>query len=99
MKPSRLVLLTAVALLTPMAPALSATAATGADGAPASDTAAASPPQLALSDPGFENGGTGWTFGAGTGVGTGNHHGGTHFLYLDAGAGKSARQALVAPRN
>lgn len=99
MKPSRLMLLTAVALLAPMAPALSATAAPGGGVAPAADATSADRPQLALDDPGFENGGTGWTFGAGTGVGTGNSHGGARFLYLDAGAGKSASLTLVAPRN
>ncbi|MFI6466431.1 hypothetical protein [Streptomyces sp. NPDC050538] len=87
MKPSRLMLLTAVALLAPMAPALSATAS------------AAPRPQLAIPDPGFENGGTGWTFTSGAGVGTGNRHGGERFLYLDAGAGKSAQLTIVAPRN
>ncbi|MFF1449850.1 hypothetical protein ACFVYF_17180 [Streptomyces sp. NPDC058274] len=96
MKPSRLMLFTAVALLAPMAPALTATAAPAGDAAPADAVAR---PQLALSDPGFENGGTGWTFGAGTGVGTGNRHGGVRFLYLDSGAGKTAKQTLVAPRN
>ncbi|MEU0842722.1 hypothetical protein ABZ370_25035 [Streptomyces sp. NPDC005962] len=93
MKPSRLMLLTAVALLAPMTPALSATAAPGDGAVPTAR------PQLALDDPGFENGGTGWTFGPGTGVGTGNSHGGARFLYLDAGAGKSAELALVAPRD
>jgi len=91
MKPSRLMLLTAVALLAPMAPALSATAAPR--------TAADTLPQLALPDPGFENGGTGWTFDPGTGVGAGNVHSGSRFLYLDAGAGRTARQTLVAPRD
>ncbi|MEU6554324.1 hypothetical protein ABZ915_29240 [Streptomyces sp. NPDC046915] len=91
MKPSRLMLLTAVALLTPIAPASAATAAPR--------TAADSHPQLALPDPGFENGGIGWTFDPGTGVGQGNVHGGTRFLYLDAGLGRTARQTLVAPRD
>ncbi|MGW0654124.1 hypothetical protein ACWD4T_36010 [Streptomyces umbrinus] len=99
MKPPRLMLLTAVALLTPMTPALSAAAAPGDGGVPVSGTATAARPQLAIPDPGFENGGTGWTFGAGTGVGTGNSHGGSRFLYLDAGAGKSAELTIVAPRN
>ncbi|MGW7260858.1 hypothetical protein [Streptomyces sp. NPDC054834] len=99
MKPSRLVLLTAVSLLMSTAPALSATAAPGDSAALASGTGSAARPQLAIDDPGFENGGAGWTFGPGTGVGTGNSHGGTRFLYLDAGAGKSAEQAVVAPRN
>ena len=98
MKPSRLMLLTAVALLAPMAPALSAAAAPGDGMAPASDNASARP-QLAIPDPGFENGGTGWTFTSGAGVGTGNVHGGNRFLYLDAGAGKSAELTIVAPRN
>jgi hypothetical protein len=87
MKPSRLMLLTAVALLAPMAPALSATAS------------AAPRPQLAIPETGFENGGTGWTFTSGAGVGTGNRHGGERFLYLDGGAGKSAQLTIVAPRN
>ncbi|MEU9343725.1 hypothetical protein AB0D74_21195 [Streptomyces sp. NPDC048278] len=91
MKPSRLMLLTAVALLTPIAPAASATAAPRA--------ATDSRPQLALPDPGFENGGTGWTFGPGTGVGAGNVHSGSRFLYLDAGTGRTARLDLVAPRD
>ncbi|MFJ5262492.1 hypothetical protein ACIQAC_18700 [Streptomyces sp. NPDC088387] len=92
MKNSRLVLLTAVALLMPTAPALSAAAA--------EDTATgAARPQLTLDDAGFENGGTGWTFGSGTGVGTGNSRSGARFLYLDAGAGKTAAKTIVAPRN
>jgi len=98
MKPSRLMLLTAVAVIVPMAPALSAAAAPGDGMAPASDNASARP-QLAIPDPGFENGGTGWTFTSGAGVGTGNVHGGNRFLYLDAGAGKSAELTIVAPRN
>ncbi|MFF1656209.1 hypothetical protein [Streptomyces sp. NPDC058255] len=76
------------------APAPSATAVPGDGAGPPSGTASAACPQLALVDPGFENGGTGWTFGAGTGVGTGNSHGGAHFLYLDSGPGKSARRVL-----
>jgi hypothetical protein len=93
-------LLTAVALIMSMTPAMSATAAPGAGGAAsASGTASGALPQLALDDPGFENGGTGWTFGPGTGVGTGNSHGGARFLYLDAGTGKNAEQTIVAPRN
>ncbi|MFD4549762.1 hypothetical protein [Streptomyces sp. NPDC058466] len=76
------------------APAPSATAVPGDGAGPPSDTASAACPQLALADPGFENGGTGWTSGAGTGVGTGNSHGGARFLYLDSGPGKSARRVL-----
>ncbi|MEV7392141.1 hypothetical protein [Streptomyces sp. NPDC091215] len=91
MKPSRLMLLTAVALLTPLVPATSATAVPR----PAAD----SRPQLALPDPGFENGGVGWTFSAGAGVGEGNVHSGSRFLYLDAGAGKWASQTITAPRD
>ncbi|MEU5592735.1 hypothetical protein [Streptomyces sp. NPDC020298] len=91
MKPSRLMLLTAVALLTPITPASAASAAPR--------TATDSRPQLALPDPGFENGGTGWTFDPGTGVGQGNVHSGSRFLYLDAGLGRTARQTLVAPRD
>ncbi|MFG3295159.1 hypothetical protein ACGF3G_40960 [Streptomyces sp. NPDC048179] len=98
MKPSRLVLLTAVALLMSTAPALSAVAAPGQGAAPASGTGATAP-QLALTDPGFENGGVGWTFSSGAGVGAGNVHSGSRFLYLDAGAGKWADQTLVAPRD
>ncbi|MCX5563045.1 hypothetical protein [Streptomyces sp. NBC_00038] len=94
MKPSRLMLLTAVALLVPLAPALSAT---GAAATTSGTTPAA--PQLALINPGFEDGTTGWTFTSGAGVGEGNRHGGVRFLYLDSGAGKSGKQTLVAPRN
>ena len=98
MKPSRLVLLTAMALLMSTAPALSAVAAPGQGAAPASGTGSTAP-QLALPDPGFENGGVGWTFSAGAGVGEGNVHSGSRFLYLDAGAGKWASQTLIAPRD
>ncbi|RPE42112.1 hypothetical protein EDD90_5215 [Streptomyces sp. Ag109_O5-1] len=91
MKPSRFMLLTAVALLTPLVPAASATAGPRA--------AADSRPQLALPDPGFENGGVGWTFSAGAGVGEGNVHSGSRFLYLDAGTGKWAAQTITAPRD
>ncbi|MET9089737.1 hypothetical protein ABZX77_49160 [Streptomyces sp. NPDC004237] len=98
MKPSRLVLLTAVALLISTAPALSAVAAPGRGEVSASGTGATAP-QLALPDPGFENGGVGWTFSSGAGVGEGNVHSGSRFLYLDAGAGKWASQTLIAPRD
>ncbi len=62
---------------------------------PASAAEAAGP--LVVVNPGWEQGTTGWTFTAGTGVATNRPHGGTRLIYLDSGAGKSVRQAVTVP--
>ncbi|WP_394851180.1 hypothetical protein [Pendulispora rubella] len=58
------------------------------------ETSASPRPALAISDPGFEQGGAGWTFSTGTGVATNYPHGGTRLAYLDSGAGKALRQSI-----
>ncbi|MGP3980449.1 hypothetical protein [Streptomyces sp. KR80] len=85
MRPARLPLLTALALLVPLAPL---TAAAG--------TAAAGPALLTVTNPGFEQGSEGWTFTAGTGVATNYPHGGRRLVYLDEGAGKKVSQTVTA---
>ncbi|MEV6235446.1 hypothetical protein [Lentzea sp. NPDC051838] len=55
---------------------------------------AVAPPPLPFTNPGFEDGSTGWTFGAGTGTATNNPHGGTKLAYLDPG--KSISQTTIA---
>lgn len=64
--------------------------------APPPAVAAAAAP-LTVVNPGFEQGATGWTFTAGTGVATNRPHGGTSLIYLDSGTDKSVRQTIVAP--
>ncbi|MCB5168061.1 hypothetical protein LG634_24940 [Streptomyces bambusae] len=96
---SRTALITALALLAPLT---AVTLADGAAPARAADAAGrtapgrTAPAPLALIDPGFEEGGSGWEFTAGTGV-AGNHpHGGSRLVYLDSGAGKKVSQTLTA---
>ncbi|MFI9291216.1 hypothetical protein [Streptomyces gardneri] len=90
---SRLSLLSAVALLASLAaggsPATAAPPATGA--APAS-----APTVLTVADPGFEQGGTGWEFTSGTGVGSNYPHAGRRQAYLDAGSGMKVSQTVTA---
>ena len=52
---------------------------------------------LAVVNPGFEQGTTGWTFTAGTGVATNYPHGGNGLTYLDSGADKQVSQTVTAP--
>lgn len=85
---SRTTVLTALALLAPLTPLVLA------EGAPA--TAAAAPAPLAIVNPGFEQGATGWKFTDGTGVAGNYPHGGGKLAYLDAGAGKRITQTLTA---
>lgn len=63
---------------------------------PVTANAAAAAP-LTVTNPGFEQGTTGWTFTAGTGVATNRPHGGKALIYLDSGTDKSVRQTIVAP--
>ncbi|MDV9188055.1 hypothetical protein R6L23_07460 [Streptomyces sp. SR27] len=84
-RPARLALVAATTLLTTLAPALG--------GGPA---AAAAQPPLTITNPGFEQGSTGWTFTQGTGVATNIPHGGSRLIYLDAGAGRKVSQTVTA---
>ncbi|MFG2818455.1 hypothetical protein ACGFX4_03410 [Kitasatospora sp. NPDC048365] len=88
MRRARLPLLTAIALLVPLAPY---TAATAAHAAPAKGVV-----PLTVANPGFEKGTKGWSFSAGTGVGTNYPHGGARQAYLDGGAGKRVSQTVTA---
>ncbi|MFH8386092.1 ricin-type beta-trefoil lectin domain protein [Kitasatospora sp. NPDC018058] len=51
---------------------------------------------LVLSNPGFENGASGWTFTEHTGVATNNPHSGSRLAYLDAGTGYRVGQQVTA---
>ncbi|MFF5763881.1 hypothetical protein ACFY8F_15260 [Streptomyces tanashiensis] len=57
---------------------------------------APAPAPLAVTDPGFEQGGTGWEFTAGTGVAVNNPHAGSRLAYLDAGSGMKVSQTVTA---
>ncbi|MFI0923998.1 hypothetical protein ACH4TP_08725 [Streptomyces sp. NPDC021012] len=61
-----------------------------------STTAHAEPAPLAVTDPGFEMGGTGWEFTDGTGVAVNNPHAGSRLAYLDAGSGMTVSQTVTA---
>ncbi|MFE5597355.1 hypothetical protein [Streptomyces sp. NPDC056549] len=76
----------ALAFLTPLATAQ-------AD--PARPSAPA-PALLAVTDPGFEQGGKGWEFTTGTGVAVNNPHSGNRLAYLDAGSGMKVSQTVTA---
>ncbi|MEU3749865.1 MULTISPECIES: hypothetical protein [Streptomyces] len=92
---SRLSLLSAVALLASLAAGGSPAMA----GPPVSDdspAAAPAPAVLAVADPGFEQGGTGWEFTSGTGVGSNYPHAGSRQAYLDAGSGMKVSQTVTA---
>lgn len=52
---------------------------------------------LVFTNPGFEQGTTGWTFTAGAGIGTNNPHSGSDDAYLNAGTGYDISQATTAP--
>ncbi|MFJ8435014.1 RICIN domain-containing protein [Kitasatospora sp. NPDC094019] len=53
---------------------------------------------LVLGDPGFEQGGSGWTFGAHTGTAGNNAHRGSRAAYLDAGTGYRISRTATAPQ-
>ncbi|MFE9424869.1 RICIN domain-containing protein [Kitasatospora sp. NPDC006697] len=52
---------------------------------------------LVLANPGFEQGGTGWTFSAHAGTAANNPHRGSQLAYLDAGTGYTISQSSTAP--
>ncbi|MEU9856621.1 hypothetical protein [Streptomyces sp. NPDC047974] len=88
MQPSRplcLSLLASLAVLAPLTPLVAT--------APASAAASAAP---TVTNPGFEQGTTGWNFTSGTGIATNAPHGGTKLAYLDGGTGKKVSQTLTA---
>ncbi|MFH8370522.1 hypothetical protein [Streptomyces sp. NPDC018031] len=95
---SRLTLLAAVALLAPLVPLTLGSAAADPAGstAPAARRGAGAPALLTVADPGFEAGGSGWEFTAGTGVATNSPHGGRRLAYLDAGSGRTISQTVTA---
>jgi len=51
---------------------------------------------LTVTNPGFEQGPTGWTFTPGTGVATNYPHGGSALTYLDSGGDKRVSQTVTA---
>ncbi|MEU6981125.1 MULTISPECIES: hypothetical protein [unclassified Streptomyces] len=87
---TRLTLLSAVALLTTLAPL------TTAHATPSRPTPPTAPALLAVTDPGFEQGGQGWEFTSGTGVASNNPHAGGRLAYLDAGSGMKVSQTVTA---
>lgn len=91
---SRVPLLSALALLLPLTPlALGGPAAAAPPGAAAGQEP---PAALAFTNPGFEQGATGWQFTSGTGVATNYPHGGARLAYLDAGPGMKVSQTVTA---
>ncbi|RKE17402.1 hypothetical protein [Streptomyces sp. TLI_171] len=50
----------------------------------------------AVADAGFEQGGAGWQFTAGTGLAGNQPHGGRNLVYLDAGAGRKVWQTVTS---
>ncbi|KUJ67411.1 hypothetical protein ACZ90_28445 [Streptomyces albus subsp. albus] len=95
---SRLTLLSALALLTPLVPlTLGSAAADPADrSAPAERHGTAAPAPLTVADTGFEADRPGWEFTPGTGVATNLPHGGRRLAYLDAGSGRKVSQTVTA---
>ncbi|MFI5771214.1 hypothetical protein ACIA74_22225 [Streptomyces sp. NPDC051658] len=83
-RPARLAVVATLATLAPLTPLTLGSPAIAATSA------------LPLSNPGFEDGTTGWTFTAGTGVATNAPHGGARLAYLDAGSGKKVAQTITA---
>ncbi|MFG2999886.1 hypothetical protein [Streptomyces sp. NPDC048340] len=94
---SRVSLLSALALLVPLTPLTPLALGSPAAAAPPGTAAGqAAPAALAVADPGFEQGGTGWQFTSGTGVATNYPHGGARLAYLDGGPGMKVSQAVTA---
>lgn len=83
-RPARLAVVATLATLAPLTPLTLGSPAIAATSA------------LTLSNPGFEDGTTGWTFTSGTGVATNAPHGGTMLAYLDAGSGNKVAQTITA---
>ncbi|GAA3074660.1 hypothetical protein GCM10017562_48230 [Streptomyces roseofulvus] len=86
---SRTALASAVALLAALAPLTTVPAAAGTP-------APAAPAVLTVTDPGFEQGGSGWEFTSGTGTAVNYPHAGSRLAYLDAGAGRKVSQTVTA---
>ncbi|SFX78937.1 hypothetical protein [Streptomyces atratus] len=83
-RPARLAAVATLATLAPLTPLTLGSPAIAATSA------------LTLSNPGFEDGATGWTFTSGTGVATNAPHGGAKLAYLDAGSGNKVAQTITA---
>ncbi|MEU2660227.1 hypothetical protein ABZ615_33530 [Streptomyces sp. NPDC007325] len=91
--PLRLALLTSLAVLAPLTPLVAAGPANASGNVSASASGNAA---VTVTNGGFEQGTTGWTFTSGTGVATNAPHGGTRLAYLDGGPGKKISQTLTA---
>ncbi|GGT56106.1 hypothetical protein GCM10010207_65220 [Streptomyces atratus] len=83
-RPVRLAVVATLATLAPLTPLTLGSPAIAATSA------------LTLSNLGFEDGTTGWTFTSGTGVATNAPHGGSKLAYLDAGSGNKVAQTTTA---
>lgn len=83
-RPGRLSRMVALSVLTPLTPLVMS-----------SPAEAASAP-LTVTNPGFEQEQSGWTFSSGTGVATNLPHSGKKLIYLDAGAGRQISQTITA---
>ncbi|MFD4862694.1 hypothetical protein [Streptomyces atratus] len=83
-RPARLAVVATLATLAPLTPLTLGSPAIAATSA------------LTLSNLGFEDGTTGWTFTSGTGVATNAPHGGSKLAYLDAGSGNKVAQTITA---
>ncbi|WP_326770796.1 hypothetical protein OG978_44730 (plasmid) [Streptomyces sp. NBC_01591] len=83
-RPVRLAVVATLATLAPLTPLTLGSPAIAATSA------------LPLSNLGFEDGTTGWTFTSGTGVATNAPHGGAKLAYLDAGSGNKVAQTITA---
>ncbi|MFD0337110.1 hypothetical protein ACFVH0_00155 [Streptomyces sp. NPDC127117] len=83
-RPARLAVVATLATLAPLTPLTLDSPAIAATAA------------LTFSNPGFEDGTTGWTFTSGTGVATNAPHGGAKLAYLDAGSGNKVAQTVTA---
>ncbi|MEY9873958.1 hypothetical protein ABH931_003452 [Streptacidiphilus sp. MAP12-33] len=68
------------------------------DGGPGQRFALTDADPLEFTNPGFERGRYGWTFGDHTGIGTNYPHSGTSAAYLDAGTGYTVSQTVTATR-
>lgn len=93
---SRVPLLSALALLLPLAPLTLGGPASAAEPTGRAAGSAQTPALLTVTNPGFEQGRTGWRFTSGTGVATNYPHGAARLAYLDGGAGKKVSQTVTA---
>ncbi|MFI5527094.1 hypothetical protein ACIA8O_00925 [Kitasatospora sp. NPDC051853] len=84
----RLTLLTSLAVIAPLVPFV-----------PLGQATASPSTVLTVTNPGFEQGATGWTFTSGTGVATNAPHNGSKLAYLDEGTAKKVSQTMTATGN